>query len=315
MDRTNGGAPLLSLDAVVIDTETTGLDPRKARVIELAGVRLAGGKLAGDGSFRQLLRPGGETIPAETTRIHGIDDAMVAQSPLFADVWPDFHSVSRPGHGDRAHGRVRPGGAEARMRPCRPAVAAAAHARYAAAGADRRTRTGRLYAGKPRRLAGGRRRRPAFRARRRDNHGAGVSGAAAEAARPRYPDHCRSRTGLPCSHFRARRSGAQRLDRGRRGSGAHRCGTDPETLRQLRLPASQSRHHAGASGVRGIRHVGPRRPRAAGGREDILGLCGAACRVRRRQGGGGGHCHGARSAARDRPVSAPPRSICRSGRS
>ena len=37
MDRTSGGVPLLSLDAVVIDTETTGLDPRKARVIELAG--------------------------------------------------------------------------------------------------------------------------------------------------------------------------------------------------------------------------------------------------------------------------------------
>ncbi len=91
MDRTSGGVPLLSLDAVVIDTETTGLDPRKARVIELAGVRLSGGKLADDGAFRQLLRPGAEPIPAETTRIHGIDDAMVAQSPPFADVWPDFH--------------------------------------------------------------------------------------------------------------------------------------------------------------------------------------------------------------------------------
>lgn len=90
MDRTSGGAPLLSLDAVVIDSETTGLDPRKARVIELAGVRLSGGKLAGDNSFRRLLRPAGEPIPAETTRVHGIDDAMVAESPLFADVWPDF---------------------------------------------------------------------------------------------------------------------------------------------------------------------------------------------------------------------------------
>jgi len=90
MDRTSGGAPLLSLDAVVIDSETTGLDPRKARVIELAGVRVSGGKLAGDNSFRRLLRPAGELIPAETTRIHGIDDAMVAEAPLFADVWPDF---------------------------------------------------------------------------------------------------------------------------------------------------------------------------------------------------------------------------------
>lgn len=92
MDRTSGGAPLLSLDAVVIDTETTGLDPRKARVIELAAVRLSAGKLVAGESFRQLLRPADESIPAETTRIHGIDDAMVAQSPLFAQVWPRFNA-------------------------------------------------------------------------------------------------------------------------------------------------------------------------------------------------------------------------------
>ena len=83
MDRTGGGAPLLSLDAVVIDTETTGLDPRKARVIELAAVRLSVGKLIADEKFRQLLRPADEMIPAETTRIHGIDDAMVANRRCF----------------------------------------------------------------------------------------------------------------------------------------------------------------------------------------------------------------------------------------
>lgn len=92
MDRTSGGALLLSLDAVVIDTETTGLDPRKARVIELAGVRLSAGKLLAGESFRQLLRPAGQSIPAETTRIHGIDDAAVAGAPAFADVWPDFQT-------------------------------------------------------------------------------------------------------------------------------------------------------------------------------------------------------------------------------
>jgi DNA polymerase-3 subunit epsilon/CBS domain-containing protein len=90
MDRTGGVAPLLSIDAVVIDTETTGLDPRKARVIELAGVRLQAGKLAAGDQFRQLLRPADESIPAETTRIHGIDSAMVAEAPVFADVWPRF---------------------------------------------------------------------------------------------------------------------------------------------------------------------------------------------------------------------------------
>ena len=149
MDRVNCGAPLLSLDAVVIDTETTGLDPRKARVIELAGVRVIGGRLADDDSFRQLMRPGDELIPAETTRIHRIDDAMVACAAVrggLAGVSP----FPRLGRRDRAHGRLRSGGAEAGVRPRRPALDAAAHARHPAAGADRRARTGRLHAGKSR---------------------------------------------------------------------------------------------------------------------------------------------------------------------
>ena len=92
MEKTSGATPLLSIDAVVIDTETTGLDPRKARVIELAGVRLQAGKLTAGDRFRQLLRPAGEAIPAEATRIHGIDDIMVADAPVFAEVWPRFHA-------------------------------------------------------------------------------------------------------------------------------------------------------------------------------------------------------------------------------
>ena len=96
MERIKGGAPLLSLDAVVVDTETTGLDPRKARVIELAGVRLVGGRLADADSFRQLLRPGDEPIPATASRIHGIDDAVVASAPRFAEVWPRFQAFIGP---------------------------------------------------------------------------------------------------------------------------------------------------------------------------------------------------------------------------
>lgn len=92
MERLKGGAPLLSLDAVVLDTETTGLDPRKARMIELAGVRLAGGRLVEADNFRQLLRPGSEPIPAAATRIHGIDDAAVAAAPPFAETWPHFEA-------------------------------------------------------------------------------------------------------------------------------------------------------------------------------------------------------------------------------
>lgn len=81
--------PLIALDAVVIDTETTGLDPRKAWIVELAAVRLVGGRLQPKVAFRRLVRPG-EPIPKLAIGIHGIDDAAVADAPAFADIWPEL---------------------------------------------------------------------------------------------------------------------------------------------------------------------------------------------------------------------------------
>ena len=84
-----GSTPLIALDAVAIDTETTGLDPRKARIVEMAAVRLAVGRLTENSPFRRLVRPD-EPIPPIATRIHGIDQAAVADAPSFAEVWPEF---------------------------------------------------------------------------------------------------------------------------------------------------------------------------------------------------------------------------------
>ncbi len=83
--------PLIALDAVVIDTETTGLDPRKAWIVEIAAVRLVTGRLQPKPEFRQLLRPG-EPIPETAAGIHGINDAAVADAPAFAEVWPELSS-------------------------------------------------------------------------------------------------------------------------------------------------------------------------------------------------------------------------------
>ncbi|MBS0248038.1 MAG: CBS domain-containing protein [Proteobacteria bacterium] len=79
--------PLISLDALVIDTETTGLDPAKARVIEIGAICLEGGKLVEASAWRQLVNPGGP-IPEASTRVHHIDDGMVADAPRFAGAWP-----------------------------------------------------------------------------------------------------------------------------------------------------------------------------------------------------------------------------------
>ena len=46
-------ASLIALDAVVLDTETTGLDPRTARIVEIAAVRLVNGRLDTGAPFRQ----------------------------------------------------------------------------------------------------------------------------------------------------------------------------------------------------------------------------------------------------------------------
>lgn len=87
--RIQNATPLIALDAFVLDSETTGLDPAKARIVEIGAVPLKGGKLLEDAALRRLINPG-EAIPKTATEIHHIDDEMVASAPRFAEAWPDF---------------------------------------------------------------------------------------------------------------------------------------------------------------------------------------------------------------------------------
>ncbi len=86
---TTSATPLISLDALAIDTETTDLDARKAAVVEIAVVPLVGGRLDEQASRRTLVRPPAR-IPEDARRIHGISDADVADAPTFAQAWPGF---------------------------------------------------------------------------------------------------------------------------------------------------------------------------------------------------------------------------------
>ena len=88
MAEESSGAPLVALDAIAIDTETTGLEPGKAWIVEIAAVRLAGGHLDAAASLQSRVRPP-IPIPAVATHVHGIDDAAVSRAPTFADVWPE----------------------------------------------------------------------------------------------------------------------------------------------------------------------------------------------------------------------------------
>jgi DNA polymerase III epsilon subunit family exonuclease len=81
-------APLADLEFVAFDTETTGLSPLAARLIELSGVkfRLDGRIIS---SFSQLIDP--ETdIPPDATAIHGITSQMVAGQPPLREVVSHF---------------------------------------------------------------------------------------------------------------------------------------------------------------------------------------------------------------------------------
>ena len=68
-----------------LDTETTGLDVRADRIVEVAVLRLAPD--AEPVRFRRLVDPG-VPIPQAATAVHGIDDAMVAGRPGFEDIAP-----------------------------------------------------------------------------------------------------------------------------------------------------------------------------------------------------------------------------------
>ncbi len=76
----DGSQALSDLPFVVFDTETTGLDPQRDEVVQIAGVRILRGRIVSGDDFDQFVDPG-RPIPESSSRIHGISDAMVAGAP------------------------------------------------------------------------------------------------------------------------------------------------------------------------------------------------------------------------------------------
>lgn len=84
--------PLISIDAVAFDTETTGLDAQTARIVQMGALRIAGGadaSLEAAPGFETLVNPG-IAIPPASSAIHGISDEDVALAPRFADALPEL---------------------------------------------------------------------------------------------------------------------------------------------------------------------------------------------------------------------------------
>lgn len=74
---------------IVLDTETTGLEPEKGhRIIEIGCIELIDRNFTGN-NFHKYINPERE-IEAEALTIHGISNEFLHDKPLFADILPEF---------------------------------------------------------------------------------------------------------------------------------------------------------------------------------------------------------------------------------
>lgn len=86
------GVNMLSHTYVVVDLETTGLNPSQDRILEVAALRFEKGHLVEE--FSTLVNPG-IPVPPPIQRLTGINDDMVATAPPLEEVLPHFLSLAQ----------------------------------------------------------------------------------------------------------------------------------------------------------------------------------------------------------------------------
>ncbi|MDA0850465.1 MAG: DNA polymerase III subunit epsilon [Proteobacteria bacterium] len=74
---------------IVLDTETTGLDPHEGhRIVEIGAVEIFNGLPSGR-TYHQYINPQ-RNMPAEAFAVHGLGDDFLKDKPVFADIANDF---------------------------------------------------------------------------------------------------------------------------------------------------------------------------------------------------------------------------------
>lgn len=74
---------------IIFDTETTGLDSREDRIIEIGGVELVNRFPTGR-TFHELINPQGRSVHPDALAIHGISNAQLTDKPTFGDIGTKF---------------------------------------------------------------------------------------------------------------------------------------------------------------------------------------------------------------------------------
>ncbi len=84
IDRNTG-----TMREIVLDTETTGLDPNSGdRIVEIGCVELVNHMPTGE-TYQQYVNPERD-MPAESFRIHGLSEAFLSDYPVFAEIVDGF---------------------------------------------------------------------------------------------------------------------------------------------------------------------------------------------------------------------------------
>jgi len=82
---------------IVLDTETTGLDPRNGdRIVEIAAIELHRCLPSGR-EFQAYLNPD-RSVPFEAARVHGLTDDFLADKKRFAEIVGDFLAFIEGAH-------------------------------------------------------------------------------------------------------------------------------------------------------------------------------------------------------------------------
>ncbi len=84
---------LSDLPGIVVDCETTGLEPQRDRIVSVGAVRTHGTRVYAHANLDMLINPE-VAIPRASTVIHGIDNAMVQDAPGIKSGFGHLETIS-----------------------------------------------------------------------------------------------------------------------------------------------------------------------------------------------------------------------------